>query len=142
MSMELGWLLLGLALIVVELLTGTFYLLIFGIAAIVGSAVAWGGGGFWLQAVVVAAAAVAGSLAIRRRRAAGAASPNVEMDVGQTVVVEEWVSEPQRLARVRYRGASWDAVVQGSEPVAKGAVLFICGVDGSRLKVAVTRPSS
>ena len=58
-----------------------------------------------------------------------------------TVVVEDWVSEPQRLARVRYRGASWDALVQGSEPVAKGAVLYISGTDGSRLKVAAVKPS-
>jgi membrane protein implicated in regulation of membrane protease activity len=141
MSLELGWLVLGLVLIVVELMTGTFYLLILGIAAIFGSAVAWLGGAFWLQAVVVSVAAVAGSLAVKRRKSAGARNPNTEMDIGQTVVVEEWVSEPQRLARVRYRGASWDAVVQGSEPVAKGALLYIAGTDGSRLKVAATKPS-
>jgi membrane protein implicated in regulation of membrane protease activity len=141
MSLEVGWLVLGLGLILVELLTGTFYLLILGIAAIFGSGVAWFGGPFWAQALVAAAAAVAGSFAVRRYKTSGAPSANAAMDIGQTVVVEEWVSEPQRLARVRYRGASWDAIVQGSEPVAKGAVLYIAGTDGSRLKVAAPKPS-
>ncbi len=41
MQPALAWLLLGLVLVVVELLTGTFYLLILGLAAGVGSLVAW-----------------------------------------------------------------------------------------------------
>jgi len=141
MSLELGWLVLGLVLIVTELMTGTFYLLILGIAAIVGSGVAWLGGPFWMQAVAVSIAAVAGSFALRRFKRTGAPASNAAMDIGQTVVVEEWVSEAQRLARVRYRGASWDAEVQGSEPVAKGAVLYIAGTDGNRLKVSAAKPS-
>ncbi len=141
MSLVLGWLVLGLVLIVVELMTGTFYLLILGIAAIIGSGVAWLGGSFWIQAAVVSVATVAGSLAVRRFKGTGARESNAAMDIGQTVVIEEWVSESNRLARVRYRGASWDAEVQGSQPVAKGAVLYIAGTDGSRLKVAATKPS-
>ena len=140
MSMELGWLLLALVLGIVELLTGTFFLLILGIAAGVGSLVAWLGGPFWVQALVAAAAAVAGTLLLvkRRKTTLGPATEN-QMDLGQTVVLASWVSEAQRIARVHYRGADWDAEVVGTDRIEPGTVLFVAGVEGSRLKVSSSR---
>jgi membrane protein implicated in regulation of membrane protease activity len=140
MSMELGWLLLALVLGIVELLTGTFFLLILGIAAGVGSLVAWLGGPFWMQALVAAAAAVAGTLLLikRRKTTPGPATEN-QMDLGQTAVLASWVSEPQRIARVHYRGTDWDAEVVGTDRIEPGALLFVAGVEGSRLKVSSTR---
>lgn len=140
MEPALVWLLLGLGLIVVELVTGTFYLLILGLAAGIGALAAWLGAPIWLQAVLVAIAAVAGSVVIKRRKLAHPAKGgNDQMDIGQTVVVESWVSEPQRLARVTYRGASWDAEILGRDAVAPGAVLYVVGTEGSRLQVAAAR---
>lgn len=142
MTPELGWLLAGLALIAVELMSGTFYLLILGVAALIGAGVAFAGGGFWLQATVVAIAAVAGSIAVRQRRAAAAARARTRsMDVGQEVTLESWVNEAQHLARVRYRGTLWDAEVDRKEPVSPGTVLYIHDLEGSRLKVSLRRPS-
>ena len=123
MQPALAWLLLGLVLVVVELLTGTFYLLILGLAAGVGSLVAWLGGPFWMQALLASAAAAKGN----------------SMDVGQTVVLESWVSEPQRLAKVRYRDASWEAEVLGEDHVEPGTVLYVSGADGNRLEVSTSR---
>lgn len=140
MEPALVWLLLGLGLIVVELLTGTFYLLILGLAAGMGALAAWLGAPIWLQIVVVATAGVAGSVYIRGRKLAQPAThSNDQMDVGQTVVVESWISESQRLARVMYRGASWDAEILGSDAVAPGAVLYVVGTEGNRLRVAANR---
>jgi membrane protein implicated in regulation of membrane protease activity len=140
MSLELVWLLLGLVLVVVEMMTGTFYLLILGIAAFIASAVAYSGGEFWLQALVAAGAAIGGSIVVRRRKRAAAPVDSSAIDVGQTAVMEEWVSEPQRLARVRYRGTLWDAEVQGGLTLVKGDLLFIAGTEGNRLKVSGSRP--
>jgi len=123
MQPALAWLLLGLVLVVVELLSGTFYLLILGLAAGVGSLVAWLGGPFWMPALLASAAAAKGN----------------SMDVGQTVVLESWVSEPQRLAKVRYRDASWEAEVLGEDHVEPGAVLYVSGADGNRLEVSTSR---
>ena len=140
MDPALAWLLVGLALIVVELLTGTFYLLILGLAAGIGALAAWLGAPIWLQFVLVAVAAVAGSIVIKRRKLANPTKGgNDQMDVGQTVVVESWISEPQRLARVAYRGASWDAEILGNDAIAMGAVLYVVGTEGSRLKVSASR---
>ena len=140
MSMELGWLLAALVLVIVELLTGTFFLLILGIAAGIGSLVAWQGGAFWVQALAAAVAAVAGSLLLvkRKKSSPGPAAEN-QMDLGQTVVLTAWVSQAQRIARVRYRDADWDAEVLGTDHVEPGAVLYVKAVEGSRLKVSSSR---
>ena len=141
MQPALAWLLAGLLLVVVELMTGTFYLLILGIAAGIGSLVAFLGLSLWIQAVVAAIAAVVGAgLVHRYHRAANATSPkDIDNDVGQTVTIESWISEPQRLARVRYRGTTWDAEVIGSDAIAPDAHLYVVATEGSRLKVSSTR---
>ena len=139
MQPALAWLLLGLVLVVAELLSGTFYLLILGLAAGVGSLAAWLGGPFWMQALLASVAAVAGSIMVRRGKSGAAAAKGNSMDIGQTAVLEAWVSEPQRLAKVRYRGASWEAEVLGDDHVEPGTVLYVSGTDGNRLEVSTAR---
>ncbi len=118
MQPALAWLLIGLGLVVVELMTGTFYLLILGLAAGIGSLVAYLDQPFWIQALVAAIAAVVGGILVNRyHRKVNATSPkDAANDIGQTVTIESWVSEPQRLARVRYRGTIWDAEVHRQRP--------------------------
>ena len=139
MQPALAWLLLGLVLVVVELLSGTFYLLILGLACGIGSLVAWLGGPFWMQALLASLAAVVGSVIVRRSRSGAATAGSNLMDVGQTVVLESWVSQTQRLAKVRYRDASWEAEVLGDDHVEPGAVLYVAGADGNRLEVSTSR---
>ncbi len=144
MQPALVWLLLGLALIAVEMLTGTFYLLILGIAAGIGALAAYLGLPFFTQALGAAIAAVAGGIMVRRYHgAANASSPkNSANDIGELVVLESWISETQRRARVRYRGTTWDAEILGNDQVAIGAQLYVVAVEGSRLKVSMVRPAA
>ena len=44
-------------------------------------------------------------------------------------------------ARVRYRGASWDARVEGAEALEPGATVYVLAADGNTLKVVKNRPS-
>ena len=53
---------------------------------------------------------------------------------------ESWLDARSRLARVRYRGASWDAEVQGSDALEPGSLLFVIAAEGNTLKVATSRP--
>ena len=142
MQPVLAWLLAGLLLVVVELMTGTFYLLILGIAAGIGSLVAYFDQPFWMQALMAAIAAVIGGVLVNRyHRAANAGSPKDSAnDIGETVTIDSWVSELQRLARVRYRGTIWDAEVVGEERIEPDALLYVVATEGSRLKVSSTRP--
>ena len=109
---------LGFLLIIAELLTGTFYLLVMGIGAFAGAAIAWGGGSFFLQAFGACAVALLGTgvvLYFTPKRAA-TASDNL-LDQGSPVELESWVDASTGLARVKHRGASWEArVVSASRP--------------------------
>ena len=58
MATYLLWAIAGFVLVMAELLTGTFYLLVLGIAALAAAAIAYVGGDFWVQAMVAAAVAL------------------------------------------------------------------------------------
>ena len=135
------WAAAGLALVIAELVTGTFYLLVLGIAALAGAAVAFLGLGFWGQAMVSALIAVAGVILIHQRRKSMEPTAMPSADVGQPVTWESWRNEPDRLARVRYRGASWDARVVGECTAQSGEMLYINAVNGNTLEVAKIRPA-
>jgi membrane protein implicated in regulation of membrane protease activity len=135
------WLVVGIVLVIAELVTGTFYLLFLGIAAIVGSAVAYLGAPFWVQALVSAVVLTFGVIWIQRHKRMAKEAPMRGLDIGQPVKWESWVNQADHLARVRYRDAHWDARVDGDIQGEPGEVLYITAVDGATLRVAKTRPA-
>jgi membrane protein implicated in regulation of membrane protease activity len=128
------WLLAGAA-VVVELLTGTFYLLMLGIGMAAGALVAHAGAGMEGQlvaAAMVGGGAVAGWHFVRRRHFAHrkGANTNLDLDAGEAVHVDAWSEDGTAL--VRYRGTVWTAVPAGGHP--KGPGLHrVREVSGSRL---------
>ena len=72
MDASLAWLVGGIVLIVAELATGTFYLLVLGVAALVAAGVAYAGGGFLVEVIVAGVIAVGGVFWIRSRMLANA----------------------------------------------------------------------
>lgn len=141
MDAYLIWLLLGLALVIVELLTGTFYLLVLGVAAFGAGAAAWFGAGFAAQCVTGAVLALAGTYLVHAYRARNAASQMKPIDAGQPANFESWVDEGAGLARVRYRGASWDARLEAGESPKPGALLYVLAAEGNTLRVTTRRPA-
>ena len=130
------WLLAGVA-VAVELLTGTFYLLMLGIGMAAGALAAHAGAG---QAAQLVAAAVVGGGAVsvwhvvRRRRFSSPAgeSTNMDLDAGEQVQVDAWTAD--NTASVRYRGSLWTAVPAGGAPQGPG-LHRVRTVDGTRLVV-------
>ena len=141
MDLPLAWLIAGVALIVTELVTGTFYLLVLGIAALVGSGIGYAGGALVWQAITAAVVAVAGVVWVQQYRKRSAASPMRGLDVGQPAVFESWVNRSAGQARVKYRDALWDAQVSGDASGEPGEILYVVSVDGNTLKVSKTRPA-
>ena len=136
MATYLLWAIAGFVLIIVELVSGTFYLLVLGIAALGGAAAAYGGAALWMQVIIAAVAALVGIYAVNRwwstHPKAGHSSNS--LDIGQTVVLESWVNEASGMARVRYRGSSWDAKVDAGAAI--GDVLVIKAQESGVLHVA------
>lgn len=145
MEEDLTWAILGLALVIVELLTGTFYLLMLAIAAFGAAFAAWLGQGFPVQTIVAAVISAAGCYGVHLYREKNATRQMVPVDAGQPASFEAWVDEAARLARVRYRGASWDALVDGdgqeNAAPAPGSMLYVIKADGNTLKVTTRRPA-
>lgn len=141
MDFPLAWLIAGFALIIVELVTGTFYLLVLGIAALVGAGVGYAGGGFVWQAVGAAIIAVAGVVWVHRYRRTISPKRMRGLDFGQSAFFDSWVNRDTGQARVKYRDALWDAQVAGDVSGQPGEILYITSVDGNTLKVSKTRPA-
>ena len=141
MDLPLAWLIAGVALIVTELVTGTFYLLVLGVAALVGSGIGYAGGAHLWQAIAAAVVAVAGVVWVQQYRKRSAASPMRGLDVGQPAVFESWVNRSAGQARVKYRDALWDAQVSGDVSGEPGEILYVVSVDGNTIKVSKTRPA-
>ena len=134
----LWWLLAGM-LVVAELLTGTFYLLMLALGAAAGALAAHAGLSGTGQ--LVAGALVGGGATalwhLKRfrspRSAPAEANADVNLDIGQTVRVEAWGTD--RLARVQYRGASWEVRYAGDGEPAPGEHVIVA-VHGNRLDLA------
>jgi membrane protein implicated in regulation of membrane protease activity len=144
MELWLLWVVAGFVLVIAELVTGTFYLLVIGIGAFAGAVVAWAGGNELVQAVAGSAVALAGAFAVHhwhlRERASTPAGSNL-LDRGQAVVLEGWVDEKARVARVKYRGAWWDARLKDPDGhPSPGSTLYIDSQEGSTLVVATAPP--
>lgn len=110
----LWWLLAGAA-VALELLSGSFFLLVVAMAMAAGAIAAHFDASL-TQQLLSAAIAGGGGTAIwykwRRlhpKRLPAHANPDVNLDIGQFVDVEQW--EPNGLANVKYRGAQWQVAL-------------------------------
>jgi membrane protein implicated in regulation of membrane protease activity len=133
------WFVLAAVLVVAELLTGTFYLLMVAIGCAVAGLIAMAGGGLPLQLVVGAAVGIGATLILRRTRWGvhrrdldAATNRDVILDIGEVIQVEAWTDGA---ARVRYRGCQWDAQLEPGAPSKSGAQV-IKAIRGSTLVVA------
>ncbi len=143
MELWLIWLVVGFVLVIAELATGTFYLLVIGAGAFVASLMAWLGGNELVQATVGGLVAVGGALLVHHWHARNRGKPGEGnfLDRGQPVVLESWVDEGGRIARVKYRGAWWDARVPAEIHPAPGTTLYIEAQEGNTLVVALAPPA-
>ena len=141
MDPAFAWAIIGLVLVIAELLSGTFYLLMFAVAAFGAAAAAYLGQGFPVQCIVAAVLAAAGCYGVHLYRAKAEPGRMPPIDAGMPASFETWLDAGARLARVRYRGAMWDARVEGSEAIEPGATVFVIAADGNTLTVAKNRPA-
>ena len=136
----IAWAILGFVLVISELFTGTFYLLMLGVAAFGASFAAWMGLGFPVQSIVAGLVAAAGAYAVHTWRVRNAREQMKAVDAGQPASFENWVDRSARLARVRYRGASWDARVDGDQAPEPGSVKYVVSTHGNTLLVTLKHP--
>lgn len=107
------WLAAG-AVVVAELLTGTFYLLMVAVGLVAAALSAHLGLPLALQivtAALVGGGAVVAWYFVKKRRPgdpSARADRSVNLDVGETILIESW--NPDGTTTVKYRGAAWTAI--------------------------------
>jgi membrane protein implicated in regulation of membrane protease activity len=109
----LWWLLTGTA-VAVELLTGTFYLLMLAIGLAAAALAAHAGAGMAFQ-LITAAAVGGGAVAAwhlkrgkRLDEPSAQANRDVNLDIGETVHIDAWNDDGT--ATIKYRGANWTVI--------------------------------
>ena len=132
MALQYLWWIAAAILVGVEMMTGTFYLLVVALACVAGGAAASFGldtGWQWALATVVE---VVGTLAINYWKKTYVGKPRLSnnLDVGQKVSVLEWRDDDT--ARVTYRGTQWDAVLD-SAATPKREHMMIVDMRGAQL---------
>jgi membrane protein implicated in regulation of membrane protease activity len=131
-----GWWVAAGVLVAVEMVTGTFYLLMLALGAAAAALAAHAGASTSLQWVVAAMAGGGATAAwhlkrARHPRSAPAASNrDVNLDIGSTVRVDTW--SPDGTARVTFRGAAWSARHVGPGAPRTGAHV-ITSIEGNEL---------
>lgn len=131
MQAHLWWWILAAALVGFELTSGTFYLLVYGVAAAAGGIAAWLGVGLVGQLLTAGVIAVLGTLALRhwKRGTDHTDSTVQDLDIGKSVQVESWQAGR---GQVKYRGAVWDAEAESAD-VDSSRPLVIRAVRGNTL---------
>jgi membrane protein implicated in regulation of membrane protease activity len=128
-------------LVVLELISGTFYLLMIALGCVAAAIAQLAGVAADLQFAIAAVVALAAVLLLkrsrfgRRTRKEASKNPDVNLDIGQTLSVPAW---HERRARADYRGAAWDVELAAGEP--EDAQLYeIAEMRGSCLVVVASR---
>lgn len=141
MEAWIWWLVLAGVVVILELFTGTFYLLMFAVGLVSASIASLLIGSVQLQMLIAAVIGSAATLALHnskygwKERGDTARDPNVNIDIGQQLKVDEWQDQGNGVfvARTKYRGAMWD--VESRHANGSSCLFVIEAVEGSRLIV-------
>ena len=125
-SMATWWWWAAGAAVALELVTGTFYLLMLALGLAAG-AIAAALGALASTQITVASLVAAGATALwhrarlrHPRSAPTASNPDVHLDLGSVVQVAQWSPAPGCEAQVHHRGSVWQARLQSGAPALPG----------------------
>ncbi|MCQ8896017.1 NfeD family protein [Limnobacter humi] len=133
------WLVFGGVLLIAELTTGTFYLLMVALGAFLGALVAYFGYSVPMQVAAAGVFSVAATLGLKntRKNADRLQVPlDQSLDIGNTVRVDQW--QAGHHTQVQYRGAQWSAESVDQTPVT--GTHTIVAVQGNLLKIKKSPP--
>lgn len=136
------WVLVGLAMLVMEILTpGGFFILFFGVGALVVGALAGAGlvESEWLQWLLFSVVSVASLVLFRKRllarfRGPEAMAPRAPTGVGEIATLTEDLP-PGAVGRAELRGTTWTTRSRATTALARGQRCRVMEVDGLTLWV-------
>jgi membrane protein implicated in regulation of membrane protease activity len=130
------WFLIALVMLALEMMTGTFYILVIGIALAIGGLVALCGLNLTAQISISAIVGIIGTVILHSKK--GLAFDTLQNpNVGEQVKVLVWREGGK--ARVSYRGSEWDAEIASTD-VPQDQTLYIQEMRGSTLVLSHHKP--
>ncbi len=136
----IGWFLLAFALLGLEMLSGTFYMVVFSIAAATAGIAAYFHFSITVQLIAATLVGIVGIRVLRTwKNANSLADPTATRnpDIGQSVQVESWREDGS--LRVQHRGSQWDAELD-SPDTPRDVPLYIKDLRGSVLILSRHKP--
>ena len=141
MEAWMAWLALAGIVVILEMFTGTFYLLMITVGLIAGAATAAIFPSVQIQMLVAALVGAGATVLLHnskygwKERKDAATDPNVNIDIGQQLTVTKWTEKVEGIfvARAKYRGAMWDIELHSTQ--SEAGEFVINEVQGSRLIV-------
>lgn len=139
MSPSVWWAALGVALIAVEMATGTLFVLWFGIGALLTALFAYFFPSDLHQYIFFASSSVLLVVSLRPwvSRLSGKAARGANMDelIGKSGRVEELVDGKSGRGYVKFGGELWRVQTEDASPLKMGAEVEVVSVEGNVLKV-------
>ncbi|HPE69248.1 MAG TPA: NfeD family protein [Thermotogota bacterium] len=140
MNPTVFWLILGVILIIAEILTPSFFLMWFGIGALVSAFFAWiWVDAIWLQMVIFIFVSLLLVLSTRRlaNKISGNSPRKIMQDdlVGQEGVVISKITADGTKGLVRVQGVEWRAVPLEEKEIDAGMRVTVVSLNGVKLKV-------
>jgi membrane protein implicated in regulation of membrane protease activity len=138
------WVVAGIALVAIEILTPGFVVACVGVAALVTAVPAALDASLAWQLVTFAAANVAVFAALRpfmmrlMSKSAPAVKTNIEALVGKTAVVTERIDDAAGTGRVKVQGDDWRGICEDGKTIEAGGRVEVLRVEGAKL---VVRPA-
>lgn len=128
------WAVLGLILIVAEVLTGSFFLLFFGISALLISILRlFGLDSLPTEMAIFAVAGLAGTLLFRKKlHKSLKEGDTIALDVGEKVRLTEDIPA-KATSSITYRGTRWTAVNDSDSNLKQGDFALIARIDGVKV---------
>lgn len=125
MQLPYVWFSLAILLVIAEMTTGTFYLLMVALGLAAGGIAAMAGLTFPAQTALASLVSVIAILLLRRsrfgrnkQRGGAVRNPDVNLDIGEEIVIAQWTADGR--ARASYRGAEWSVELSGTQPAVPG----------------------
>jgi membrane protein implicated in regulation of membrane protease activity len=134
------WVLTGVA-VAIEMVTGTFYLLMLAVGLAAAAIAAHFGASLVVQIAVAAVVGGAACIALHLIRGKPShddveANRNINLDIGETVHVAAWSAEGT--SNVQYRGANWAVVTASDYTAPEPGLHRVRELDGNRLVLEPT----
>lgn len=128
------WAIVGIVLIVIEIFTSTFFLLFFGIAALIVAVLRiFGMSHLATEIIVFALVGTAGTLIFRKKiRASFRSTSPVRQDKDTKIILDADMLAGG-MASITYQGSTWTAVNESTRDLKKGDTVLIDRVEGVKL---------